>query len=120
MKSFRFVNLTPHEITIVDANGNRLDIVSNGLARVKMLEGYDDPLGDIPVIRSPRIGALVGLPAPEDGNVFLVSNEVLAHPDTFGRRDVYAPATRRRHSPYRDDRGNVIGVCALISAPRED
>lgn len=117
MSGLRIINLTPHEITIVDANGRRLDIVSHGAARAVITEFECPPLGDIPVISSPVVGELIGMPGPMEGIVFIVSREVLNHPDVAGRDDVFAPATRPRHGPFHDQMGRVIGVTRLVQAP---
>ena len=116
----KLVNLCPHEITIVDSKGKRIDIVSSGVARVTLYEKSMGFLGDIPIISCPRTGKLIGLPRPIDGIAYLVSHEVLEHPEVVGRSDVFSPATRQRHNPYRDEQGRVIGVCALISTPTEE
>jgi hypothetical protein len=113
----RFINMTPHEITIVDSKGRRFDIVSHGVARVVMTEEEHDPIGDIPVVSSPIVGDLIGLPDPTPGAIFIVSREVLNHEDVLGRADVFAPATRPRHSPFHDDFGRVVGVTRLVAAP---
>jgi hypothetical protein len=116
-EKFKFMNLTPHEITIVDSKGKRFDIVSHGVARTTILEEECESIGDIPVISSPSNGVLVGLPDPISGVIFIVSREVLAHPDVEGRKDVFAPATRPRHGPFHDEFGRVIGVTRLVAAP---
>jgi len=115
-EDLRLINLTPHEVTIVDAKHRRFDIVSHGVARVVMLEGDDEPIGDIPVLSSCR-GEIIGLPDPVKGIAYLVSREVLNHPEVSGRKDVFAPATRPRHNPFYDEFRRIIGVTRLMSAP---
>lgn len=115
-EDLRFMNYTPHEITIVDVNGKRFDIVSHGTARVVTPELYDLPIGDIPVIKMQGRGIVVGLPGPMEGIAYLVSREVLNHLDVAGRTDVFSPATRSRHNPFYDGNGRVVGVTRLLSA----
>jgi hypothetical protein len=110
------MNLTPHEVTIVDSKQRRYDIVSHGLARVTVSEENEEPIGDIPVIVTRDEGIVVGLPEPVSGIAFLVSREVLRHPDVVGRKDVFAPATRPRHNPFYDEHRRIIGVTRLIAA----
>jgi hypothetical protein len=119
-EDIRFVNLTPHEITIVDTKNRRFDFVSHGVARVFLLERVGKPIGDIPVVTTPSIGNLIGLPNPTSGIAFIVSREVLNHPDVAGRTDVFAPATRPRHNPFHDANGKVIGVTRLVAAPDKE
>jgi hypothetical protein len=116
-ESVRLINLTPHEVTIVDSKNKRHDIVSHGVARIFIMEHEDEPLGDIPVISVPSVGNLIGLPSPISGIAYIVSREVLNHPEVAGRKDVFSPATRPRHNPFHDENGRVCGVTRLISAP---
>lgn len=116
----RFINLCPHEVTIIDARGRRFDIISSGVGWVTLFEKPNGFIGDIPVLSYPVSGKLVGLPPPQEGLAYIVSHEVLTHPEVFGRSDVFAPGTRQRHNPYRDEQGRVVGVCVLLSAPAKE
>lgn len=98
------MNLTPHTVTVL---GGALPVVfePEGLARVS-----DDssPAGEVlgvPLV-DVRFGDVVGLPAPDDGVVYLVARVVaVALPD---RADLVFP-----FDEVRDAEGRILGVRAL-------
>ena len=114
------VNLTPHAVTIVAKDGaDVLTIVPSGtVARVSVIETADGSVtvpaqpvaGEawtygVPLITS-AYGDVVGLPAPAENTIFIVSTLVrLAVPN---RRDVVSPAVLAR-----DSAGVVIGCRKL-------
>jgi len=126
------VNLTPHSINFIlpynieigqDATGTPEYVTedrtytlppSGIIARCKVdreevdifiLEDIDDWDITIPVVKT-RFGEVEGLPEPEEGTVYIVSNLVAqAVPD---REDVFFP-----DDLVRDENGNIIGCRAL-------
>jgi hypothetical protein len=92
----RIVNLTPHAITVCNAEGAPLATFSpsGSVARVAVSREPMGHLGGtkIPLFRS-QFGALVGLPDfnSDDDAVFIVSAIVAQHPDVVGRGDVLSP-----------------------------
>ena len=115
----KFVNLTPHTITIYDLYCNKITLPSEGVARVETTEREMDTIDNIPIVAAPIPGPVVGLPEPSDGVAYIVSLMVLQHPAVRGRTDVYAPATGPKHAAMRDEEGRIIGVTRLIAAPRD-
>lgn len=114
----KFVNLTPHTITIFDLYVEKITLPSEGVARVETTEREMDTIDNIPIVSAPIPGPVVGLPEPSDGVAYIVSLMVLQHPAVRGRTDVYAPATGPKHAAMRDEEGRIIGVTRLIAAPR--
>ena len=96
------VNLTPH---VVRFNGGREIPPSGAVARVattymEVEEG----------IFTSSFGAVVGLPAPKSGTIYIVSGVVAAA--LPGRPDVYAPATGHPACVRKD--GQVWSVPGLV------
>ena len=104
--SNKFVNLTPHEIvfgvTIIPASGM--------VARVASLPGQD--LGD-GLYTAPQWGAVEGLPAPEEGTIYIVSALVAGRVGGT-RDDVFSPGTGPADNAVRDPHGRIVGVTRLI------
>ena len=131
-KSFRLVNLTPHAINFIlpyhievgqDEMGNPHYVAkertyslapSGTVARCKVerkevdsifatdIDGWDITIP----ITSAKFGEVEGLPEPEDGTVYIVSNlvaQAVPHRD-----DVFFP-----DDVVRDENGNIIGCRAL-------
>jgi hypothetical protein len=115
----KFINLTPHTITIYDLHAEKTTLPSAGVARVETTEETLDTINDIPIVSAPIPGPVVGLPEPTDGMAYIVSLMVLQHPAVRGRTDVYAPATGPKHAAIRDEQGRIAGVTRLIAAPRD-
>ena len=115
----KFINLTPHTVTVFDIYANKITLPSAGAARVETTEETLEPINDIPIVSAPIPGPVVGLPEPSDGVAYIVSLMVLQHPAVRGRTDVYAPATGPKHAAMRDEEGRIIGVTRLIAAPRD-
>lgn len=106
----KIVNLTPHALNFIGADGETvLTVPSSGVARAKQTRvaiGCVETDGAaLPVCRT-TYGAVDGLPAPEDGTVYVVSAlTAQAVPD---RADVYIT-----DDAVRDDAGRVIGCRGL-------
>ena len=125
----KFLNLTPHPITIV-ADGRSFDLPVDGPAprlaveRVDLgvlpmdYEGYSSlydreevMLHDIPVVRS-MMGAPTGLPEPQDGVIVIVSALVAEHPSVAHRTDLAYPG-----EAIRDADGKIVGAKGLCAGP---
>jgi hypothetical protein len=116
----KFVNLTPHTITIYDLYADKITLPSEGVARVETTEREMENVDNIPIVSAPIPGPVTGLPEPSAGVSYIVSLMVLQHPSLNGRQDVYAPATGPNHAAMRDGEGRIIGVTRLIAAPSKD
>ena len=103
------INLTPHEVILcgvrIAASGQQARV-----ATTRKLGTYT-VVSDRPVpIYHTVLGAVTGLPRPNDGVGYIVSALVRsAAPD---RRDLYSPADLQR-----DERGNVVGCESLDQNP---
>lgn len=103
------VNLTPHSINVQDVEY----IPSGVVARVTTIQTpCPCPLPGVTANRQIP-GAIIGLPAPQNGVILLVSLMVLAALAGSGRTDVFAPDTGP-DSVIRDANGRIIGVQALV------
>lgn len=102
------VNLTPHTINIFDGEGNEIKTVpaSGEVARVNELRTAKQPVGNIPVTTA-SYGNVIGLPAPSDDTIYIVSSLVLQR---TSRADVFAPGPA-----VRDESGRIVG-CNGLSA----
>ena len=101
------INLTPHEITIVDpvTHGILRRIPSSGIARVSSASEVQGMIGLVP-ITTKTFGTVEGLPDATDGIYFIVSSIVAqACPE---RKDLFIP-----DATIRDEKGAVIGCAAL-------
>lgn len=106
------VNLCPHDITIVDDDGNVIIKVPHEegrLARVSQTEiPVENRLG-IPIpVRRREFGTVTGLPDPEPGVAYIVSAMVLGN--CHGRTDVYSPGRL-----IRDANGQPTQCVGLIA-----
>jgi len=110
----RYVNLTPHSVTLVLDGGKRVNTIppSGEVARIEYRREHFARLpGDIPVseLTDPVV---VGLPKPamEDGEpVFYITSALVA--EHVRRWDVVAPDTGRA---IRDGNGRTVGVPGLV------
>lgn len=102
----RVVNLTPHAVTVVADGGSATIPPSGGVARVattRELVGTIIVDGvEIPVYET-SFGAVEGLPAPQQGVLYVVSGLVLAALKSE-RSDLLAPGEL-----IRDGEGRVVG-----------
>jgi hypothetical protein len=102
----RFINLTPHGIT-VRTDGGDVDIPASGqVARVAEQATDAGMLDGIPVVDC-RLAEVTGLPPAMDGTIYIVSPMVSGAVD--GRPDVVAPDTGPA-SVVRDDAGRIVAV----------
>ena len=102
----KIVNLTPHAVNFC-VDGNVLTIPASGqLARVSVQTvPTGEVINGIPVMSS-VYGNVEGLPAPQDGVVFLVSTLVAGR--VTDRNDVFVP-----NDFVRDDQGRITGCRSL-------
>jgi hypothetical protein len=122
----KFINLTPHAITIKN-NTVDVDITiapHGAIARAEdtFVEVGFGPLG-IPlllrrrgeVVLVPLLGDPTPFPPPEEGTYFIVSGVVRdALSETSPRSDVFAPDTGA--SAERNEKGHILSVKNLIPA----
>lgn len=106
----KVVNLTPHTLNVCNAEGDplaefppsgktaRIDVQYRQTGRLNLDET------DVPVFEA-EYGDIEGLPAPEEGVVFVVSGMVKAQTD---REDVFSPGEL-----IRDEDGNPKGCKGL-------
>lgn len=108
----KFVNLTPHALTVVDGHGNTiLSVAPSGtVARVATTQTVVGNVGGVDVVRT-VFGDVDGLPAPQPNTIYIASTLVLQALKANGvdRDDVVAPDTSPA-SVVRDAGGNIIGV----------
>jgi len=118
------VNLTPHPIVLVAADGWPLTFPSSGVCRVTTTPGTLSEVEGIPVpvAGAPTFGDIEGLPEPEDGTVFIVSGMVasaLVQRGIRNRPDVLVPGTGPQDGAVRDAEGRIVGVTRLVRATPE-
>lgn len=105
----KIVNLTPHTITLVTESGNIVVDPSGTLARVRATTvriGEVDVNGIKVPLTSTRYSNVEGLPAPEEGTLYIVSSLVAGR--VTERDDVVIP-----NESVRDDKGRIIGCKSL-------
>lgn len=98
----KFVNLTPHAIQIVGLAA----IPSSGVARCEVTSTLFGGHGGAVLIRA-AYGAVVGLPDPVDGVMYIVS--ALVRAAVPARDDVASPGDL-----VRDSDGNITGCKNLV------
>ena len=113
----KLINLTPHEVRIVDAEGNLVAAIpSSGVARAEQrdipLDSIEFKGSSIPCVRTEFGG--VELPEPTEGVAYIVSNITVQAAQAVGRsvEDLLFPSG----VPLRDANGQIIGVRALARA----
>lgn len=101
------VNLTPHAITFVDADGTPILVVapSGQLARVSVRTERVGEFAGIPVTAS-AYGEVEGLPAPASDTAYIVSSLVAQR--CRDRNDVFIP-----NESVRDEQGRIVGCRSL-------
>ena len=100
------VNLTPHILNIIAADGSTVDIPPSGnIARVGSISSIVATVNGININRQ-TFGKVMDLPDAQDDVVYIVSRMVKDRvPD---RDDVVVPGV-----PFRDTDGKVIGAWGL-------
>lgn len=103
----QFVNLTPHILNIIAADGSTVYIPPDGnrIARVGSISSIVATVNGININKQ-TFGKVMDLPDPQDDVVYIVSRMVKDRvPD---RDDVVVPGV-----PFRDTDGKVIGAWGL-------
>lgn len=100
------VNLTPHTLNLIAADGSTVDIPTSGnIARVGSISSIVATVNGININKQ-TFGKIVDLPDAQDGLVYIVSRMVKDRvPD---RDDVVVPGV-----PFRDTDGKIIGAWGL-------
>ena len=109
----RLVNRTPHTVNII-GEGFELSIPGpddpKDAARVAVEFEPAEGCGGAPTAYE-TFGEVYGLPAPHEGEVYIVSRVVAAA--ASDRKDLLVPG-----SPVRGEAGKIIGVAQLVWANR--
>ena len=108
------INLTPHELNLVDSKKVITSYPSEGVARVSSSStpvGVFEQAGNIPLTQV-TFGQVEGLPPPDPGVLFVVS--ALVRAAVPHRRDVASPGDL-----VRDESGRVVGASSLILNTQE-
>jgi hypothetical protein len=111
------VNLTPHALTLVAPSGEHHILPPSGsVARVTSTPGTVEAREGFPcLVASPtKFGEVTGLPAPQDGVVFVVSGMVGSALAGKGRADVFVPGTGPNDGALRNEAGHIVGVTRLV------
>lgn len=103
----KIINLTPHDVVITD--GPTFP-PSGTVARVSVQQVDAGDIDGIPV-KTQIFGDIVGLPAPQQDTVFVVSAMVLNAAKAQGRTDVVAPDTA---NAVRNDDGHIVSVPGFV------
>jgi hypothetical protein len=102
LNDMKFINLTPHDVTVINNNNKRTFHRDGTIARVSQISPTVVEVVDGVTISVVRFGDVVGLPQPVDGVKFIVS--VLVKSACPNRTDLVSPGDQ-----IRDENGNVIG-----------
>lgn len=99
-----FRNYTPHDVDIVDADGQVILTVPREAEPIRLAEAHEDAgsHAGVPIVGVTYGGAATALPPQEEGTMLIVSMVTamaLRH-----RRDLVYPVDL-----VRDDAGNIIG-----------
>ena len=106
----RVVNLTPHEVKIVDGGNNVVAVFpSDGVARVSQHDVLVDEINSIPVVKT-EFGEVLGLPEPTEGTVFIVSRITV---EVARARGLNTDDLLITSGAVRDDQGRIVGCRAL-------
>jgi hypothetical protein len=111
----KLINLTPHALTLRDSSGHDLIVEASGqVARVATTPGEESGnLGGVALFSATSFGKVEGLPAPQDGVIYIVSG--LVGGQVSDRDDVVVPGTGPRDGAIRED-GRIVAVTRLIKA----
>ena len=106
------VNLTPHPITIRLGNDAKSDVTfapSGTIARVaeKTVKPTRNEVFGFPVAGKTVFEAVVNLPEPKEGVIYIVSGVVAAN---VSRPDVFSPATGPDDNAIRNEKGHIVAV----------
>jgi len=106
----RIVNLTPHEVKIVDGGNNVVAVFpSDGVAWVSQYDVLVDEINSIPVVKT-EFGEVLGLPEPAEDTVFIVSRITV---EVARARGLNTDDLLITSGAVRDDQGRIVGCRAL-------
>ena len=106
----RVVNLTPHEVKIVDGGNNVVAVFpSDGVDRVSQHDVLVDEINSIPVVKT-EFGEVLGLPEPAEDTVFIVSRITV---EVARARGLNTDDLLITSGAVRDDQGRIVGCRAL-------
>ena len=106
----RIVNLTPHEVKIVDGGNNVVAVFpSDGVARASQHDVLVDEINSIPVVKT-EFGEVLGLPEPTEGIVYIVSRITVEAAQAQGRSTDDLLVTS---GAVRDSQGRIVGCRAF-------
>ncbi|QUB37497.1 hypothetical protein J5A52_05210 [TM7 phylum sp. oral taxon 349] len=106
----RVVNLTLHEVKIVDGGNNVVAVFpSDGVARVSQHDVLVDEINSIPVVKT-EFGEVLGLPEPAEDTVFIVSRITV---EVARARGLNTDDLLITSGAVRDDQGRIVGCRAL-------
>lgn len=99
----KFINCTPHPITVVAKDGTVILALPKGeiVPRLAQSTKIVDTVGGIDIAET-QFGELENMPNPADGVVYVVSRLVLSA--AVGRTDLVVP-----NELARDGNGNILG-----------
>lgn len=104
-----FKNLTPHALTVLDADGGEAFFPPEGApARVTVKTVTRPELAGFR-LQAQEFGQVEGLPEPQEGTIYIVSALVLAQ--CKGRSDVVAPDTGK--DAIREN-GQIVAVRGFV------
>lgn len=111
------INLTPHPITLRDAEGVDHTFSSAGVARVTSTPGARESVAGVPVPVFGRdsFGEVIDLPDQADGVFYVVSGMVGAAL-SGSRSDVLVPGTGPKDGAIRNEAGHIVAVTCLKRA----
>lgn len=98
----KFINLTPHSLTVLDNENHPVEIPSSGIiARANQELVELDPIAGF-AVKATNYGLTENVPAPEPGTLYIVS--ALAAQGMYGRNDILMPGPA-----IRDEEGRIVG-----------
>jgi hypothetical protein len=111
------VNLTPHPINLIGADGQKREIPASGqqarCSSTRQVVGELDLEGMKVPITQVQLGAVSGLPGPEKDTMYIVSLIVASAVAGTGRRDdIVVP-----DDAVREADGRIVGCRALARQP---
>lgn len=107
----KIINLTSHEIRVINGTKERVYHPSGVVARVRSKVEETDSANEIPIVTT-KLTEIENLPDPEPDTYFIVSNMVVqAYNLLYGglREDLISPDTGVS-SAVRDNTGQIVAV----------
>lgn len=109
----KLVNLTPHDVCIFEDGVLAETIQSTGLARCAQTNTKVGRVNGKFSLTISEYGEVSGLPAPQDGVMYIVAKMVTDNVELHDRTDLLIPGPG-----IRDDKGRVAGYSLLFSSAR--